>query len=133
MAYQLCGAYVLQRRRDISVQSFRVAHSEYKFCQQDIRLGIQWLNDLSCPACSEGMAGVHVDSNMKLFTWDRNRELWREHHYDEFFEQDAHTQLTLSALDLARGTRVRSKLHLHHHASTLVWQIEITVCTIYPL
>jgi hypothetical protein len=51
----------------------------------DLRLGLQRLNDLECPACSGGVAGVHTDSNMKLFTWRRGREPWRQQHYREFF------------------------------------------------
>jgi hypothetical protein len=72
----------------------------------DMRLGLQRLNDLECPACSGGMAGVHIDANMKLFTWRRGREPWRQQHYREFFADDASVQLTLQALDLATGGRV---------------------------
>jgi hypothetical protein len=88
------------------VHAFHCAHSEYKFCQMDLRLSLQRLNDLERPACSGGMAGVHIDANMKLFTWRRGREPWRQQHYREFFADDASVQLTLQALDLATGGRV---------------------------
>lgn len=103
MACRFC----FQPRRDINVHAFRCAHSEYKFCQSDLRLGLQRLNDLECPACSAGMAGVHIDANMKLFTWRRGREPWRQQHYSELFAEDASVQLSLQALDLAMGSRVR--------------------------
>ncbi|WIA37247.1 hypothetical protein OEZ86_014193 [Tetradesmus obliquus] len=96
-----------QPRREINMRTFRSAHREYKFCQTDLRLGLQLLNDLECPACSEGMAGVHIDANMKLFTWLRHRELWRQQHYSEFFAADASVQLSLRALDLAMGSTCR--------------------------
>jgi hypothetical protein len=54
----------------------------------DTRLLLQLLNDLVCPACSEGLAAAHVDGNQKLFTWDRNREPFRTPHYPELFLQD---------------------------------------------
>lgn len=98
--------------REINVHAFRCAHSEYKFCQMDLRLGLQRLNDLECPACSGGMAGVHVDANMKLFTWRRGREPWRQPHYCEFFAENQSVQLTLDALDLAMGSRVRQRCSL---------------------
>jgi hypothetical protein len=97
---------VVQPRRDINITAFRTAHNEYKKCQVDLRLGLQRLNDLECPACSAGMAGVHIDSNVKLFTWQRRRELWRRQHYSEFFADDSSVQLSLQALDLAMGSRV---------------------------
>jgi hypothetical protein len=67
-----------------------------------MRLGVQQLDDLTCPACSEGGAAYHIDSNMKLFVWSRNREPWRERHLREFFAADANVQLTLKATDAAR-------------------------------
>jgi hypothetical protein len=97
----------LQARHDINTHAFRCAHSEYKFCRMDLRLGLQRLNDLECPACSAGMNGAHIDGNNKLFTWKRSRELWRPPHYSELFADDSSVQRTLEALDLALGTRVR--------------------------
>lgn len=90
------------------MHAFRCAHSEWKFCQLDLRFGLQRINDLECPACSGGFAGVHIDSNMKLYTWLRGREPWRQQHYSEFFADDASVQLSLQALDLAMGSRVRA-------------------------
>jgi hypothetical protein len=49
---------------------------------------------------------VHVDGNLKLFTWDRNREPWRTPHYTEFFRQDQAVKRTLDALDLATRNNV---------------------------
>jgi hypothetical protein len=103
----------VQPRREINMRTFRSAHREYKFCQTDLRLGLQLLNDLECPACSDGMAGVHIDANMKLFTWLRHRELWRQQHYSEFFADDASVQPSLQALDLAMGSTVRIVLLCH--------------------
>lgn len=98
----------LQPRRDINVAAFRRAHREYKACQLDMRMQIMMINDLLCPACSEGYAGVHIDANMKLFIFKRNppREHWRQPHYTEFFADDEEVMQTLAGLDLATNTQV---------------------------
>ena len=110
----------VQPRREINTTAFRDAHREYKFCQMDLRLGLQRLNDLECPACSAGMAGVHVDANMKLFTWKRGWEPWRPQHYSEFFAEDASAQLSLQALDLAMGSRVRPRAPVSTHLACIL-------------
>jgi hypothetical protein len=97
--FRLCA---LQPFRAINTRAFRRAVDEYSNCRLDMRLGVQQLDDLTCPACSEGGAAYHIDSNMKLFVWDRNREPWREQHFREFFAADADVQLTLKATDAAR-------------------------------
>ncbi|WIA35963.1 hypothetical protein OEZ86_004340 [Tetradesmus obliquus] len=99
-----------QPRREINVHAFRCAHSEWKFCQMDLRFGLLRLNDLECPACSAGMAGVHIDSNMKLFTWKCGKEPWWQQHYSEFFADNASVQLSLQALDLAMSSRLVQQL-----------------------
>lgn len=92
----------LQPLRPISADAFRQAAEQYSKCRLDLRLGVMQLNDLDCPACSEGGNAYHIDSNMKLFVWDRDRETWRQAHFKEFFAQDADVQLTLQASDAAR-------------------------------
>jgi hypothetical protein len=39
---------------------------------------------------------------MKLFVWERLRQLWREPHFREFFQDSADVQRTLQAVDVAR-------------------------------
>lgn len=76
----------------------------------DTRLLLQLLNDLVCPACSEGLAAAHADGNQKLFTWDRNREPFRTPHYPELFLQDQAVKRTLDALDIATRNKVSCRL-----------------------
>jgi hypothetical protein len=96
----------LQARRAINPAAFSRASHEFKACQLDMRLHLQSLNDLVCPACSDGLAAVHVDGNMKLYNWDRNREPWRKPHYTKFFLQEQAVKCTLDALDLATHNQV---------------------------
>lgn len=41
---------------------------------------------------------MHVDANMKLFTWERQREMWRKPHYTEMFIPDGLVQDVLKAV-----------------------------------
>eukprot|EP00775_Hariotina_reticulata_P000077 gene77-biopygen206 len=100
---------LLQQHRAINKEAFRRGYREFKGCQMDLRLGVQLLNDLQCPACSSGSACVHIDSNMKLFVWERARELWRTARYKEFFVSDDDVQLTIKAADAARGAGGRAQ------------------------
>ena len=95
----------VQPQREINPTAFRDAWQEWKFCQADQRLHMGLINDLSCPACSEGLGAVHIDANMKLFTWQRHREKWRLPHYS-FFLPDTQVEDTLRAVDKAVGTQV---------------------------
>ncbi len=68
----------------------------------DLRLYLTLINDLTCPACSQGCEAVHLDGNFKLFTWSRlNREPWRSPYYDEFFSADTDISSWMEGLDLA--------------------------------
>lgn len=100
----LCLALVVlvQPLTDINTSAFRRAADEYSSCMVDLRMGVKQLNDLECPACSGGNCAYHVDSNMKLFVWDRRRETWRQPHFQEFIAPDTDMQLTLQAVDAAR-------------------------------
>jgi hypothetical protein len=102
----IAPVHTLQARRAINPAAFGRASHEFKACQVDMRLHLQLLNDLVCPACSEGLAAVHIDANLKNFTWDRNRETWRTPHYTEFFLHEQAVKRTLDALDLATGNKV---------------------------
>jgi len=97
----------LQPCRNININAFRTAHREFKFCQMDLRRVLGLLDDLICPACSEGYGAVHIDANMKLFTWARKREEWRTPHY-QLFARDEEVLKRLKALDLATGQRMVS-------------------------
>jgi hypothetical protein len=94
----------LQARRAINPAAFGRASHEFKACQVGMRLHLQLLNDLVCPACSEGLAAVHIDANLKNFTC--NREPWRTPHCTEFFLHEQAVKRTLDALDLATGNKV---------------------------
>lgn len=74
--------------RDINPTAFRTAYEAWKRCKTDLRLYLGLINDLACPACSDGLEAVHVDANMKLFIWQRQREAWRSPHYTEMFIPD---------------------------------------------
>jgi hypothetical protein len=104
----------LQPWQGISTGAFRRAAEEYSSCQLDLRLGIKQLNDLDCPACSGGDCAYHIDSNMTLFVWERNRRPWRTPHFREFFAESADVQHTLQAVDIARVSR----LELRRRAET---------------
>lgn len=97
-----CLSLLSQPLRRISADAFRRAADEFSSCQLDRRLGVKQLNDLVCPACSKGSWACHIDSNMKLFVWDRMRQEWREPHFREFFAESAEVQLTIKAVDAAR-------------------------------
>jgi hypothetical protein len=97
----------LQPLRAVSTSAFRRAASEFGNCQLDLRLGVQLLDDLLCPACSGGNCAYHIDGNMKLFVWQRLRELWRAPHSQLFFAGDEDVQLTIQAVDWARVSRPR--------------------------
>ena len=93
---------VVQPLRAINTNAFRRAADEFSNCQLDLRQGVQLLNDLECPACSGGSCAYHVDGNMKLFVWQRQREPWRAAHSQLFFAKDDDVQLTIQAVDCAR-------------------------------
>lgn len=46
------------------------------------------MSSTQCPACSEGQHAIHSDGNMKTYTYDRDREMFREAYYDEIFIRD---------------------------------------------
>jgi hypothetical protein len=101
-----CLCLSVQPWQGISTGAFRRAAEEYSSCQLDLRLGVKQINDLDCPACSGGNCAYHVDSNMKLFVWQRNRQPWRTPHFcGEFFAESADVQRTLQAVDIARVSR----------------------------
>lgn len=97
----------LQLQRNVHPSAFRTAWREWKFCTADQRLHLWKINDLVCPACSDGCAGVHVDGNMKLFTWLRAREPWRPSHFAEFFLADSVVKERLETIDSVTGQQVR--------------------------
>ena len=70
------------------------------------RRNVQYINDFECPACYPHPHSLHVDSNMKLYVWDRHKELWRTSYYDgAFIIPDAHVEAHLQYLDLAMDNR----------------------------
>ena len=115
----------------INPAAFSRASHEFKACQLDMRLHLQSLNDLVCPACSDGLAAVHVDGNMKLYNWDRDREPWRKPHYTEFYQQEQTVKCTFDALDLATHNQVGAHCtSLRTDAAACTAQLSIpAVCT----
>jgi len=93
--------------RDINPTAFRTAYEEWKRCRTDLRLYLGLINDLACPACSDGLEAVHIDANMKLFTWQRQRETWRSPHYTELFAADDSMQDMLKSIYGLVGKQVR--------------------------
>ena len=92
--------------RNMNREAFKRAFLEYSRFQADSRLYLQQINDLECPACSEGLTAVHVDANMKLFTWDRKRELWRKPYHQQFFVPDEDVVNHIAVLDKVLGSKV---------------------------
>jgi hypothetical protein len=101
---------VVQVLREISPTAFRTAYDDWKRCQADLRLYLGLINDLICPACSNGLGAVHIDANMKLFTWLRHREEWRTPHYSEFFRPDDEVKAFLKAVYELVGRQVCGQL-----------------------
>ena len=99
-----------QVQRQVDAGLFRTAHREWAYHKHDLRRVVGLVDDLACPACSEGCAAVHIDANMKLFTWKRGREAWREHYFQNVFLPDASVQGQLQAIDAVTGTQVRGTL-----------------------
>lgn len=97
---------MLQVLHEIGPIAFRTAYDEWKRCQADLRLYLGLINDLICPACSDGLGAVHIDANMKLFTWLRHREEWRTPHYDEFFRPDDEVKAFLKSVYELVGRQV---------------------------
>lgn len=93
--------------RDINPTAFRTAYEDWKRCKTDLRLYLGLINDLACPACSDGLEAVHIDANMKLFTWQRQRETWRSPHYTELFVPDDSVQDMLKSIYGLVGKQVR--------------------------
>ena len=58
--------------------------------------------DEDCAACHEEIDGVHIDGNMKLFTYANSHEPHRRLYYEDMlFVPDDHVKNHEKALDLA--------------------------------
>lgn len=70
----------------------------------DKRREIQQINDLQCAACSPRPHTLHIDANMKLYVWDRQRQPWREpYHSGVLFQDSDECQQHMQDIDNALG------------------------------
>lgn len=91
-----------QPAKGINHHAFDDAWRAYALAMADVRKGIRLLIDTVCPACSDGCNAIHIDGNLKLFVWERLRELWCLLHCHDFFIDSGAAQLTLAVMDKAR-------------------------------
>lgn len=88
----------------INQDAFKVAYNEYKYLQVDVRRMQMKMDDMCCPSCSGGMYSVHIDGNMKLFTWIRNGQGEQPSYYKNlFFSDDGEVIQHLAMADRALG------------------------------
>ncbi|KAF8060106.1 hypothetical protein HT031_005045 [Scenedesmus sp. PABB004] len=98
---------------DINVNAFKNAFDSWKHAQEDVRRGVQGVDDAQCPACAprygeSAEVHAHGDGNIKLSTYQRKREPDRPFHYvGGMFMPDARVQLTLRVVQDLVGRRVR--------------------------
>ena len=95
----------LQGAPPIKQQIFQTVFNEYRFREHSKRFTMQHINEFECPACWPHPHSLHVDGNMKLSTWDRNREMFRHYYNGAFFLADQDVLQHLDCMDLATGAR----------------------------
>ena len=70
-----------------------------------MRLRLQGINDLECAACYPGPHTLHIDANMKLYVWDRQRQAWRSpYHAGLLFQSTEECQQHMRDIDTAIGS-----------------------------
>lgn len=91
----------------INASAFSASYIEWRYCQHDVRSGIQCVDELVCAACQPAPHSVHVDANMKLFVYGRGREPWRlPYHAGLLFLCSAEGVEHMKTTDIALGTKV---------------------------
>ena len=88
----------------VNQTSFTAAYLEWSYSEADKRREIQQINDLQCAACSPRPHTLHVDANMKLYVWNRQRQAWREpYHSGVLFQDSNECQQHMQDIDNALG------------------------------
>ena len=101
-----------------------MAYNEYKYLQVDVRRLQMKVDDMCCPSCSGGMYSVHIDGNMKLFTWIRNGQGEQPSYYkDLFFSNDNEVLEHLAMADRALGAERVSTVFLVANSCILSCQV----------
>lgn len=67
---------------------------------------IACINSLECAGCYPNPHSIHIDANMKMYTWKTNAEPHREPYTDIFISRSSESQGHLRYLDLAMPNQV---------------------------
>ncbi len=90
--------------QSINQDTFSDCYLEWRYKEGDLRLRVQGINDLDCPACFPAPHTLHIDANMKLYVWDLHRQLWREeYHAGLLFQSMEECQQHMREIDAAAG------------------------------
>mmetsp|Transcript_16877 Transcript_16877/g.36711 ORF Transcript_16877/g.36711 Transcript_16877/m.36711 type:complete len:1216 (-) Transcript_16877:44-3691(-) len=94
-----------QTRHKIGESAFRRAFNEYSQLKGCLKEELGMLPPHECPCCSEECRSIHCDGNRKLFTFDRNYEMWRTPYprNKPLFYEDQEMLRYLQALDIVTG------------------------------
>lgn len=98
----------------INQTTFTGAYLEWSYLEVDKRRELQQIQDLQCAACWPRPHTLHIDANMKLYVWDRQRQAWREpSHSGVLFQDSAECQEHMRDIDNALGNeRVSKQPHM---------------------
>ena len=73
----------------INQNSFTIAYLEWQYLKADKRRNLQQINDLQCAACSPWPHTLHIDANMKIYVWNRQRQPRRKSYHNGVLFQDS--------------------------------------------
>lgn len=94
------------QEEEINQSGFTASFTEWQYMQHDRRNFIQCINELTCAACQPAPHSLHIDANMKLFVYARNREPWRERYHSELFLPSELVVQHIKDIDAAMGKQV---------------------------
>ena len=91
------------------------AFHEWQFMEISKRKDIQGILDIECPGCSPSPFSIHLDSNMKLFTWQPRAKSTQEPQLSGILIQPTDQVIDhLKWLDLAAGPGLQVRSLLAH-------------------
>jgi hypothetical protein len=87
----------------IHANTFSFVFKEFMYARHEQLWDLMNIQSTHCPACHPHPHSMHVDANMKLYTWDSDDCSWRvEPHYQNvLFTPDTSVSQHIEALDLA--------------------------------
>ena len=107
-----CSVPVMLQAGFIDPQNFIKVYHEW--CAADLEIQRQFVHvePFVCPACHPILHSVHVDANMKLYTWssEDEKEPWRQSYYKDgewLFVADVDAVTHERLTDLAMGIQVK--------------------------